>query len=153
MRVLLFFHQAALAHGEHTTGHDSADCGHDGVAVSGREEDEHINLAIHHDAFISSDIYDLADHATAIFIGLIFDELAFQTQREFIDDRSVNGFSLAGCQAAGSELVRCIVPGYDTEIVSFNYMSRISDAHGESASGFDVLHCLMRLGKIQCKLF
>ena len=65
----------------------------------------HINFTVHHYTFIRCDIDNLSDHAAAIFAALVFHKFAFQTQREFVDDRGVNRFRFVGGKTAACELV------------------------------------------------
>ena len=86
------------------------------IAVSIRVKSDgvnqgHVQLAVHHDAFVSGDVKDFADNAYAVVVMLIFDEFAFQAKRELVDDGSVNCLRLAGCQAASGELIKHLVSG------------------------------------------
>ena len=98
----------------------------------------HIEPSIHQYAFVSSDINHFANHAAAIFIILILDKLALQAQWEFIDDRSIYGFCLAGSKTAFCQLVRDFIAGIDAEVVGLRYMCRVCNADGESSSCLDI---------------
>ncbi len=109
----------------------------------------HVDLTILHDALVRGDVYDLADHAAAVFRILVFDEFAFQTQRELVDNGSIHVLRFGGGQAAAGELVIDLVAALDAKIVRFHDMGRVRDAHGKGASGLYVLHRLMRFGQVQ----
>lgn len=77
----------------------------------------HINFTVHHYTRIRCDIDNLSDHTAAVFAALVFHEFAFQTQREFIDDRGINRFRFAGGKTAVRKLIRHPVSGFDTKVV------------------------------------
>ena len=109
----------------------------------------HINFTVHHYMLIRCDIDNLSDHAAAIFAALVFHKFAFQTQREFVDDRGVNRFRFVGGKTAACKLVRHPVSGFNTEVVRFYQVSSICNAYGESAVCFDVLYGFVGFGQIE----
>ena len=77
----------------------------------------HINFSVHHNAFIGSDIDYLTDDAASVFIVLILDEPALQTNRELVDDRRIDGFGFACGQTAAGKFVAYFIAGLYAEIV------------------------------------
>ena len=70
----------------------------------------HINFSVHHNAFISSDIDYLTDDAASVFIVLILDEPALQTDRELVDDRGIYGFCLLAVRPLRANLSATLLP-------------------------------------------
>ena len=99
----------------------------------------HINFTVHHHTLIRCDIDNLSDHAAAIFVALVFNEFALQTDGKFVDNWCIYGFGFAGSQTAAFKLVRHPVPGFNTEVVRFNHVCSICNTHSESTTGFDIL--------------
>ena len=60
-----------------------------GVESNGIDQG-HIRLVAFHHAFVRRDPDDLADHAAAIFVGLVFNKFALQAQGKFIDNRRIH---------------------------------------------------------------
>ena len=86
------------------------------IAVGIRVESDsvyqrHIDFTVHKDFFIGGDIYDFADYAAAIFVVLIFDELTFQTEGKFVDNRRIYCFGFACSKSAVFKLISCVVAG------------------------------------------
>ena len=77
----------------------------------------HINFSIHHNALVGGDIDHLADDAAAVCIVLILNELALQADREFVDDRCIDGLGFAGSQTAAGKFVGNLIAGLYAEIV------------------------------------
>ena len=81
-----------------------------GIRIKGDRIDEgHVKLPVRHNALVGSHIYNLADYAAAVLVRLVFNELAFQAKREFVDYRGVYGFRLAGGKAGFFQFVRDFV--------------------------------------------
>ena len=120
-----------------------------GVGVKGDGVDlGHINFSVHHNAFIGSDIDYLTDDAASVFIVLILDEPALQTNRELVDDRSIYGFCFAGGQTAAGKFVGNLVAGLHAEIIRLDHVGSVGNADGKRSPCLDVLHGLMGFGEI-----
>ena len=109
----------------------------------------HINFSVRHNALVGSDIDYLTDDAASVFIVLILDELALQTNRELVDDRRIDGFCFAGGQTAAGKFVGNFIAGLHAEIVRFDHVRSVGNADGKCAPCLDVLHGFMSLGEIQ----